>query len=328
MYSINPQLWTSIFAVPSEIVDKHIKLAGALQIKALLWIIRHNGEEFDENDIAKAVGYSADDVKDALQYWIQNSVLSVDGKVIHQEETEIKTEVAEKPKKKKESKLLVYSQEQRPTNDQIAARCDESEEIKFLFNETQVKLGRTIGYDSMSNLLMLHDHYGLPVEVILMLVEYCKSVHKTSMSYITTVGRDWAEKEIDTLEKADEMIESLSRKNETWKQLCSLTGISNSVPTKKQIEYLDVWQNEWKMSLDMMHLAYEEMANHTTKLSFPYMNKVLQNWYENSITTPEAVEADKRMRAEAISATETSEASYDIDEYMQKVLNTPLEYKK
>ncbi len=327
MYNINPQLWTSIFAVPSVVVDKHIKLAGAIQIKALLWIIRHNGEAFDENDIAKAIGYSADDVRDALQYWIQSGVLSVDGVTVRVEEAPQVSEITEEKPKKKESKLLVYSQEQRPTNEQIAARCDESEEIKFLFNETQTKLGRTIGYDSMSNLLMLHDHYGLPVEVILMLVEYCKSVHKTSMSYIATVGRDWAEKEIDTLEKADEMIESLSKKNETWKQLCSLTGISNSTPTKKQADYLDVWQNEWNMSLEMMHLAYEEMANHTTKLSFPYMNKVLQNWYENSILTPEAVEADKQKYAEAKTAT-TSEASYDIDEYMQKVLNTPLKYKK
>ncbi|MBQ3005820.1 MAG: DnaD domain protein [Clostridia bacterium] len=325
MYNIKPDLWKSLFAVPSVVVDKHLKFAGAVQIKALLWITRHNGENFDEKDIAKAIGYSADDVRDALQYWIQSGVLGVDGVTVAEEIAEPeKTE--EKPTKKKDTKALVYSQEQRPTNDQIAARCDESEEIKFLFNETQVKLGRTIGYDSMSNLLMLHDHYGLPVEVILMLVEYCKSVNKPSMAYITAVGRDWAEKEIDTLEKADEQIEALSQKNETWKQLCAVTGISNSVPTKTQLKYLDTWQNEWGMSIEMIQLAYEEMANHTAKLSFPYMNKVLQNWYENSITTPEAVEAEKQKRAETNS--DSSDASYDIDEYMQKVLNTPLKYKK
>ncbi|MBR2075705.1 MAG: DnaD domain protein, partial [Fibrobacter sp.] len=35
----------------------------------------------------------------------------------------------------------------------------------------------------------------------------------------------------------------------------------------------------------MIYLAYEEMANHTDKISFPYMNKVLANWHEAGIKT-------------------------------------------
>ena len=118
----------------------------------------------------------------------------------------------------------------------------------------------------------------------------------------------------------------MSQKNETWKQLCAVTGISNSVPTKSQLKYLDTWQNEWGMSIEMIQLAYEEMANHTAKLSFPYMNKVLQNWYENSITTPEAVEAEKQKRAETNS--DSPDASYDIDAFTQQALNNPIKYKK
>ena len=35
-------VWSSVFAVPSDVVDKYIKLAGAAQLKVLLWILRNN----------------------------------------------------------------------------------------------------------------------------------------------------------------------------------------------------------------------------------------------------------------------------------------------
>ena len=40
-YSINLGSWQSIFAVPSDVVDKHLKLAGGAQLKVLLWVLRH-----------------------------------------------------------------------------------------------------------------------------------------------------------------------------------------------------------------------------------------------------------------------------------------------
>ncbi len=46
----------------------------------------------------------------------------------------------------------------------------------------------------------------------------------------------------------------------------------------------------------MIHLAYEEMANHTDRLSFPYINKVLRSWHEKGLLTPEQVQADKQTR--------------------------------
>ena len=38
-YSVNPSAFKSIFAVPTDIVDKHIRLANEHQLKVLLWIL-------------------------------------------------------------------------------------------------------------------------------------------------------------------------------------------------------------------------------------------------------------------------------------------------
>ena len=49
-YSINPSLFKSIFAVPTDIVDKHIRLANEHQLKVLLWILCKSP---DNPDISK-----------------------------------------------------------------------------------------------------------------------------------------------------------------------------------------------------------------------------------------------------------------------------------
>ena len=40
-YQLNLGAWNSVFVVPSILVDQHIKLAGAVQLKVILWVLRH-----------------------------------------------------------------------------------------------------------------------------------------------------------------------------------------------------------------------------------------------------------------------------------------------
>ena len=78
-FSINLGGWNSVFAVPSEVVDKHIKLAGSAQLKVLLWLLRHAGEPVDEGAIAQSLSMHPADVRDAMQYWIACGLISEQG---------------------------------------------------------------------------------------------------------------------------------------------------------------------------------------------------------------------------------------------------------
>ena len=206
-YSVNPSAFRSIFAVPAEIVDKHIRLANEHQLKVLLWILRNSPDNPDINAMCTALKINKDDAADYLQYWVLTGVILEEGKSPDHIETvklassfsEVKKEDA--PQKTVEETKITHS---KPSNSEIATRIGESPEIGHLFNEAQTKLGKTIGYDGQCTLLLLHDHYGLPTEVLFMLIEYCVSVGKTNYSYIEAVGKDWGNREVDTLEKAAE----------------------------------------------------------------------------------------------------------------------------
>ena len=214
-YSVNPMQFMSIFAVPTDIVDKHIRIANGDQLKVLLWILRNSPDAPDIAAMCAALKMDPADAQDYLQYWQNCGVLLTDGEEPNPtaaiSPAPVPTPAPVQPQKKPARIEAVAPS--KPTSAEIAVRVDESPEIGHLFNEAQQKLGKTIGYDGQCTLLLLHDHYGLPAEVIFMLLDYCVSIGKVNYAYIEAIGRDWGNREIDTIIKAAEQIEALGTVN-------------------------------------------------------------------------------------------------------------------
>lgn len=320
-YIFNSAVLGSMFAVPTQVVDNYIKFASASQLKTLLWICRHLSEPIDSAKISQEIGYGIGDVEDAL------TVIAGWGVLISADTGVSPPPVEEKTASDKPTKHLEEIAAPKPSNEQIVARCNEDPEILAMFSDIEKMLGKTLGYDSRSILLMMHDHYGLPIEVIYMLVDYCKSTGKCGFSYISKVGKTWGEKEIDTIEKADEQIKILNSCNKLWSEFATMAGIQNPRPSSSQSAYLRTWSVELKFNVEMIFLAYEEMLNHTSKLSFPYMNKILMNWHAKGIKTPEDIENEKEEYRKRKSPTVKSDASYDIGEFNHRGEALPV-YKK
>lgn len=323
-FEINPALhWGAAFSVPAVVVDNdYIKLASPEQLRTLLWVFRHAAEQPTVEDIAEALHFTAANAAEYITFWQEKGIFRTEGTV------ESVPKTAPKPASEK---VIPDLPESKPTQGDILERTRESAEIDFLFKEAQKKFGRTIGYDGQCTLLMMHDTYGLPVEVILMMLEYCADVRKTSNAYIAAMGKNWAAEEIDTIEKAEEKIVLLRQCNGLWKELAATAGISAPNPTAVQSEYLRTWNGELGYGFDMIALAYEEMANHCTKLSFAYMNKVLRSWHDKGLKTPQQVAEDNRSfreKKQKQSASEQPPASYDIEEMERRLLYGPIEYKK
>lgn len=335
-YSLNPSAWNAMFPVPSSVVDEHIRLAGATQLKVLLCLLRHSNEDFDENDISKLLGLNTADIIDAMQYWVQFGILTKSGEA-SRSIAPAKSDAAE-PKKQPVKAVETATESvapiaiPKPTPDQIVARLNESPELKNLYSVAQVKLGRTIGYADQSSLLMMHDQYGLPVEVIIMIIDYAVSRGKSSISYILSIGKNWSENEIDTFEKAENRISELNTCSTLWEKFKQFTGIKTPKPTAKQMQYLLRWNIQLGYGIDMICTAYEEMANNIEKISFPYMDRIITNWYEQGIKTKQQLEKSvsdfrEKKQASVSAVKQNSNASYDLNEFNRQVSSVPV-YKK
>ena len=332
-YSINPSLFKSIFAVPTDIVEKHIRLANEHQLKVLLWILCKSPDNPDIGKMCEEINININDATDYLQYWVLTGVLKSDGTVpVQSAFTPPKPEPipefrpSESVNHNKEDAVLTPS---KPSSAEIADRLDESPEIAILFKEAQQKLGKTIGYDGQCTLLLLHDHYGLPTDVMFMLIDYCVSIGKTNYSYIQAVGKDWGTREIDTLDKAAEQIETLRSINSLWREFAKHAGIVNPRPTTTQSTYLRRWNKELKFGTDMIILAYEEMADHTGKLNFKYIDKVLSNWHAKGYKKPEDIEsATAEQKSGKNKSVESAAASYDLEEFKNRSIHGELKYER
>lgn len=327
-YKINTSVYGSMFAIPAAVTDNYIKLSSASQLKTLLWVFRNADKPINPDVISSEIGYSAADVTDALTVLTGWGMLSTDDAVQETvptvSEPVRKTAKTVSPAVKPDKKFAPVVN---PTYEDIIKRCNESPEIKNLFAEIESLLCKSLGYNSECILLNLYDHYGLSLEVIYMLVDYCLSEGKANFSYIQKVGADWGEREINTIEKADEQINILKSCSSVWNAFAKMAGIQNSKPTTAQSAFLRTWTTEMKFNLDMIYSAYEEMMNHCSRISFPYMNKILSSWYESGIKTLTDIENSRKPTPSGKKNAETGESSYDINEVVERAAELPV-YKK
>ncbi len=330
-YKVNGNLLKDSFAVPAIIADKHLRLAGGEQIKVLLLILRNSDKSLSVGEIAKALKYTESDVEDCLQYWILTGVISEEeGESEAPKKYIPKTDTQKKPSPPPApsvpaAPVIEYS---RPGQEEIATRMSESKEIADLFSELQVIMGKTIGYDGQCTFLLLHDRFGLPPEVIYMLADYCVKIGKPGYSYIEAVGKSWAEAEIDTIDKAAEKIASLDETDKFWKRFILAAGLNNPKPTQKQIAYIEKWTVKQNMSFDLIFTAYEEMAEHTGKLSFAYMDKILDGWYAAGYKTKQDIENAKKVKTEVKAPGGASSASYNLGTFAADNITNKPKYKR
>ncbi len=304
MYKVNPAKYTGVTVLPSEIAENHLILSSGVKLKVIIYAFHRSSALLDIKEIAKGTGEPEEEIRDALIYWKNlGFILEEDEKVnLEAKEEESPPAIKEKDSSedishgdsKKPSRKLPDNNPSKLTYSEITARIGESEDIRLLLNQAQMMLGRTIGMGDQSSLILLHDYFGLPVEVILCICQYAGSVGKSSnMNYIYKIGVDWSHREIDNLEAADEELKTLERLNKEWSAFCREAGIPYSKPTSGQEKYILQWTHEWNFSIPMLAIAYAEMKSKTEKVSYQYMHRILSDWHKKGIKTPEKADEEK-----------------------------------
>ncbi|PWM35918.1 MAG: hypothetical protein DBX66_07740 [Clostridiales bacterium] len=299
-YKLDFGIWGNIFAVPTQIVDKHIKTCGSASLKVLLVLLRHNEQSLSLAELAALVGLSTADAQDALNYWIASGVLmeeTLGGDSLLQparagqepqtpapapDTVPLKTGEPQTP----EQKIVKPPVRGRLAPEEISSLAAKDQQVSTLLQEAQEILGKTISPSGMEALVSLYSYGGMEVELILMVIQYCVSIGKSSLRYIEKTAYDWIDRGIDTFDKAEQHILSLTRKNDYEGKIKSAFGIFSRNLTAKEMDYVTKWFDQYGFELPLIQLAYERTVDNTGKLSFPYCDSILSRWHEKGIKTP------------------------------------------
>ncbi len=324
--SLNLGVWNSVFAVPSALVDQHLKLAAGAQLKVLLWVLRHAGSPIEIEAISEALNMQAPDVKDAINYWVETGLLSCAKESLSPAGATPQPPMASPepvddppPPKEPEPPAIepapITVSPPRPAGVFLAERIQESEEIAFLMQEAQRILGRAISPALSSILLSACDDYGLSVDVVIMLLAYVKSIGKSSSNYIESIVKNWSAEGITSHEKAQEKLCQLSELAKAWRSVENVFGIDHRTPSMREEQFAGRWICEWKFSPQMLREAYDRCVDSIGKMELNYINRILERWQKDGITTPQQAFWEKSEKEAQRKAESGSKRTYDMDAY-------------
>ncbi len=314
-YFLNAGIMGGIFAVPNSVVDNFIKLANEASLKVLLYALRNNGQNLGAQAISVALNISETQVEEAFVFWENANVFS---RTAVTQTTENVSIPVTQPVVQPKAEAKPVKQERQDYNispSEIAERVNKSEDIKCLFSMSEQIFARPLTHTEQRSLIWMHDYLGLSTEVILMLTTFCVSADKGNIKYIEAVAIDWQKREINTLDLAQTEIKRLEESQGFNSKIMKIFGM-NRKPTSKQQEFIDSWK-EKNYSLELIEYAYEKTIEAIDKLNFPYLSKILENWYNAGITTREQVDSLKKPQAEQ----NQKEYSFDMNEFKSLVNN-------
>ena len=190
------------------------------------------------------------------------------------------------------------------TERDVLTTMESDASFRGLYGEVQRLLGRNLNTEELKILLGFVRYLNMPVEVIQMLVCYCKdrarrrgSSRNPSLRAIEKEAYAWAERGIDSIEEASAFIQAQNVRNSRLAQLMDVLQIHGRNLTAAEERYAQSWL-EMGFDNEAVSMAYERTCLNTGGLNWAYMNKILQRWHEAGLHTAQAVRAgDKKPEA-------------------------------
>lgn len=159
-------------------------------------------------------------------------------------------------------------------------------------------------------ILGFHFDYGLPIEVIKELFQYCKTRRKLSISYIEKVAISWAKLKINSLEKLSLYQKEFGEKANLIFKIQSAIGIPRDGNyTKEEDEIYDRWTRQYGYTLDMIKLAASKAVQAGNKGNLHYIDGIIKNWYKHGVRIQADIEKAEKTIQQSFKKHQSSSAA-------------------
>ena len=211
------------------------------------------------------------------------------------------------------------------TAEDIVQRSKSDEKFSVILAEAKRVFARNLNSSDMKMLFGIYDYLALPAEVILELLNYCAEAaaekgegKRPSPRSVEKEAYRWANREILTLEQAEEYIREQKSLRESLNRVKNALGIHGRELTPTEAKYVSSWLS-MGFEEEAILIAYDRTVTSTGALKWPYMNKIICSWHEKKLHSPQEIEAgDGRKRP--TQGKGGSVAGVDMDE-LKKIVN-------
>ena len=148
----------------------------------------------------------------------------------------------------------------------------------------------------------------------MVLLHYCMASSRgrlPSMRYIEKEAYAWADREIMTLEQAEEHIAAQNARRTQSAEVARRLGIADRPLTPTENKYIASWLDAG-FGPEAIALAYDRTVEKTGGRKWSYLDAILRSWREKGLFTPDQIEAVDPRRRPGRSAPQKGDKPIDL----------------
>lgn len=259
--------------VENIFINEYMPTAPGEYVKVFLYGLLYSKgqEEMTARELAKHLQMTEKQVEDAWNYWEQLGIVSKKY-IINTNEYDIEF---------KNLRALMYSGGLEP----IKVVQEEktplvNDTLRDLVYSVEQSLGRAMSPSESMEVASWIEEVGATAEVIMGAVDYCMEKGKRGINYMAKVVLQWTKDGFKTKEDVKNHLNSLEARYGNYKKILQALGL-NRAATEAERDMIDSWFDEMDYNMDRVMDACVK-ASFISSPNIRYVNKVLENWYEEA----------------------------------------------
>ena len=262
--------------IPDAFFTEYFSQASGTAIKVFLYLyfLSKYGKEIKINDLSKKLDIPLKDIQDSIKYWESLGLLirkNSGYEFANMQEIELhklyNPKVSQSPEQIKET-----------AKNQYRAKA-----ISAINNEFFQGVMSPSWYGDID---LWFSKYGFE-EVMVALFRYCFNRSALHRNYIQAVAEAWSQNNIKTYSDLDKYYEQQEALAKIKKSIAKKLGISRQLSQYEEA-YIEKWTNDFSFTMPVIEIALKKTTSKSNP-NFDYINKILEDWHDRNLKTPEAV---------------------------------------
>lgn len=307
----NPSV-DGVFLMPKAVI-KHLSAASKQELSVLLYLFASGGVS-EEKAAEEALSLSDTEIKNALAFWRGAGIL------LPKEQNGAKKTLPQGKKDGDTVSVVSETPYSRRTAvisaGELADAIEKSEDVRSLLNFAAQKIGKILTPSEQTKLYALSDVLGMPVDLIMGIIEYCCSEDHKSVNYIErTASRMFEEDGVTTYGAFEEYISRKEKQKEYRAGVRKIIGCGERAFTPAENKVLSKWESA-QVPKELLSAAYERTIRAISKPSLSYMGKIIENWQNHGIKTVQDLEDNRPYLAEK--PAKLGETEFRLEDFAEK----------
>ena len=267
----------STTSIPDVFFTEYLSQANGDYIKVYLYIyfLSKYNKDVKINDLSKKLEMPLKTIQDAIKYWED------DGLLIRKNQGFIVANLQEiELNKLYKPKITISASDMQ----KVAENKYRAKAIDTINNEFFQGIMSPSWFGDID---LWFKKYGFDEEVMIALFRYCFNKSALHRSYVATVAEAWYKNKIKTFNDLDLYFQKEEKVKTIENSIKKKLRLSRNLSIYEEA-YVEKWNITYGYNMEIIDIALKKTAG-KFNLSFEYIDKLISDWHERGLKTPEEI---------------------------------------